>query len=103
VESQDANGRYDKLIAEWLDRGRVVRAKPRASAVDRVDDFGADYFEHLETRFAGSREPRRMSYALVGIAMLFGSSRAAEISLPRLRVFRETQIRAAPCPDCSSW
>lgn len=92
--SKEAKARYDKLIAEWLDRGRVPPPKPGVVTAYRIDDLVADYFEYLEGRFPDSREPERMGYALDALSGLFGASAAAEFTLPMLRIFRDHQIKA---------
>jgi integrase len=93
----DAQARYDKLIAEWLDRGRVPPIKPGSTDTYRVDDLVADYFANLERRFPGSRELERVSYALKKMVAMFGEVPAADVSLPMLREFRDTLIQADLC------
>lgn len=93
----EAKGKYDKLVAEWLDRGRIAPAPAGVVTAYRIDDLVADFFEELERRFPDSREPERVSYALDSLSSKFGSSPADEFTLPMLRAYRADQVETGLC------
>jgi len=89
-KSKKAKAEYERLIAEWVGRGR----KPKPPAADATIMECCDAFTyHCKDYFRDSpKSYERILLALSPLLKLYGRMIAADFSAVHLRVIRETMI-----------
>lgn len=98
--TQEADRRYDKLLATWLANGRVM---PSEGPQDGywVRDLVADYLVFASSYYRKNGEPTKeivnIRYAVKPLLGLFGDEAAAEFGPKRLKTYREALIAKDLC------
>jgi len=104
--SDEAQESYNKLVAEWLARGRKLpnhpKRKPRRATIAEVSDTGVEvltvgqlvgqYQEWAERRYTNSNQAEIIFYALRPMTECYGSLPACEFSPNKLRAVRSLMV-----------
>ncbi|MEX0886373.1 MAG: hypothetical protein WD009_08040 [Phycisphaeraceae bacterium] len=91
--SEEAQERYDRLIAEWLSNGREL-PQPTAESRDRVVSVArvcVDFWKHVEQR-QHPNEAANYKSAIAVVRELYGREPAESFGPKRLRVVRDRFI-----------
>ncbi|MCA8943149.1 MAG: site-specific integrase [Planctomycetes bacterium] len=86
----ETDAKYDRLIAEWLASGRVTQ-RTSASAYE-IRHLVADYWTHIQSYYANSKEPVNIRYALRPLVRLYGPCAAEDFGPRQLRAVREDMV-----------
>lgn len=93
----EARAKYDRVIARWIAGGRAEPAAKRVDASYLIEDLVADYWDYLQKRYARSREPREIRYALRTLLEGHSALPVGEFTQQELTSFRDRLIAADLC------
>jgi integrase len=92
--SEEANGEYDRLIAEWLAQGRRIPDAASTPSGYLVRDLVADYLEAFDADHVGSRQPEMLRLAVKPLLRMWGSHEANGFRPSDLKALRHYLIEA---------
>lgn len=87
---------YDRVVGEWLARGRI--APPNPSAGITVGELLADYLRWAKGYYrGGSREVEQIKFTIRPLRKLYGKTPASQFGPLALKAVREEMIKANIC------
>lgn len=99
--SAEAEQKYNRLVAEWLARGRRLPPSALAGPGYRIADLVADYWVHAEQYYRKDGKPTReianIRAAMKPLLKLYGHTEAAEFGPLAVKALREELIDDGLC------
>jgi len=99
--TEEAERRYERLLAEWLRSGKVLPGEDDDGSGYWIIDLIADYWEHTKSYYQKDGKPTKevsnTRYALRPLKDLYGDLPAEDFSPSKLKVVRDRMIQTGWC------